>query len=305
VDNAAVAEHLGVNEDWIIQRLGIKRRHILAEGERLTDLAILAGQQALEDGGVAPEDVDLVVVASTTQDELMPNMAPLVAAGIGASGVGAFDVGAACTGFLTSLSLGAGQIEAGRANTVVVVGTDALSRHVDPDDRRTAALFGDGAGAVVLRANAEARVGPTMLWSDASLAELVFMPRDTQVMYMEGLETYRHAVSALPSATNELLEAAGLEVSDVDLFVYHQANSRILRAVADRLGLEEHQRVDSLAETGNTSAASIPLALASVTADGRLRTGSRVLLGAIGGGFVWGACLVEWGASGENADNSA
>lgn len=304
VDNAAVARHLGVKEDWIVQRLGIRSRHVLGEDERLTDLAVLAGERAIADAGAGAADLDLVVVASTTQDELMPNMAPLVAKGVGAGQIAAFDVGAACSGFLAALSVGAGQIESGRAETVLVIGTDALSRHVDPDDRRTAALFGDGAGAVVLRADEDARVGPCRLWSDANYAGLVRMPRDTQIMYMEGLETYRFAVATLPNATRKVLEEAGLELSDVDLFVYHQANSRILGAVAERLGLEESQGVDSLAETGNTSAASIPLALASVTADGRLRAGSRVLLGAIGGGFVWGACLLEWGAPNEGANNS-
>lgn len=301
VSNATVAEHLGVKEEWIVQRLGIHDRHVLAEGERLTDLAVLAGQRALDDAGVDAGDVDLVVVATTTQDELLPNMAPLVAAGVGTRRAGAFDVGAACTGFLSALSIGASQIETSRAQTVLAVGTDALSRYVDPDDRSTAAVFGDGAGAIVLRADEGARVGPCRLWSDTFGEDLIRLPLEEPVLYMEGLETYRFAVTALTDATRELLASAELETSEIDLFVYHQANARILASVADRLGLEDRQRVVSLASTGNTSAASIPLALASAVADGRLRPGARVLLGAMGAGFLWGTCLLEWGKRREGA----
>ncbi len=299
-----MAEHLGVDEEWIVQRLGVHRRHLLAEGERLSDLAALAGRRALADAAVEATEIDLVVAASFTQDELIPNMAPLVAEAVGAPGVAAFDVGAVCSGFITALSVGAGQIEAGRAEAALVIGADALSHHTDLDDRRTAPLFADGAGAVVLRADEEARIGPSRLWTDTAGASLIQMHRDTQVIQMEGLETYRHAVASLTDATRSLLETAELEIADIDLFVYHQANARIVGAVADRLGLEERQRVDCIAETGNTSSASIPLALASVAAEGRLHPGCRVLLGAIGGGFIWGACLLEWGAPGEDGKRS-
>ncbi len=304
VHNATVAERLGVKEEWIVQRLGIHSRHVLAEGERLTDLAVLAAGRALENAAIDPTEIDMVMVATTTPDELLPPMAPLVATGVGARGAGAFDLGAACTGFLIGLSLGASQIETGRADTVLVVGTDALSRFVDPDDRGTAALFGDGAGAVVLRADERARFGTCRLWSDASGAHLMNMTRERALIYMEGLETFRFATASLTDATRQLLAQAGLETSDIDLFVYHQANARILGTVADRLGLEDHQRVASVSETGNTSAASIPLALDSAVAEGRLKPGSRVLLGAIGAGFVWGTCLLEWGAQGEDGKNS-
>ncbi len=299
-----MAEHLGVDEEWIVQRLGVHRRHLLAEGERLSDLAALAGRRALADAAVEATEIDLVVAASFTQDELIPNMAPLVAEAVGAPGVAAFDVGAVCSGFITALSVGAGQIEAGRAEAALVIGADALSHHTDLDDRRTAPLFADGAGAVVLRADEEARIGPSRLWTDTAGASLIQMHRDTQVIQMEGLETYRHAVASLTDATRSLLETAELEIADIDLFVYHQANARIVGAVADRLGLEERQRVSCIAETGNTSAASIPLALASVAAEGRLHPGSRVLLGAIGGGFIWGTCLLEWAGRGEDGKNA-
>lgn len=304
ISSSSVAERLGLKEEWIVQRLGVRRRHVLAEGERLSDLAALAGRRALADAALEPAELDLVVAASGSQDELIPNMAPLVAEGVGAAGVGAFDVGAACSGFITGLSVGAAQIEAGRAEAVLVIGADALSHHTDPDDRRTAPLFADGAGAVVLRPDEDVRIGPARLWTDTVGVDLVHMHRDTQVIYMEGLETYRHAVASLTDATRSILETTGLEIADIDLFVYHQANARILGAVADRLGLEERQRVSCIAETGNTSAASIPLALASVAAEGRLHPGSRVLLGAIGGGFIWGTCLLEWAGRGEDGKNA-
>lgn len=301
IPSAVTAERLGLKEEWIVQRLGVHRRRTLAEGERLSDLAGLAGSRAIADAGLEPDAIDLVITASTTQDELIPNMAPLAAAAAGVPGVGAFDVGAACTGFLAGLAVGAAQVETGRADNVLLIGADAGARHTDPDDRTTAPLFADGAGAVVLAADAEARVGPGRLWSDAEGAELVYMPRDRQVIVMDGLETYRHAVTALTAATRWLLENQGLETSDIDLFVYHQANSRIVRGISDRLGIEDRQRADYIADTGNTSAASIPLALSGLVADGRLHPGSRLLLGAIGAGFIWGTTLLEWGRSSDDA----
>jgi 3-oxoacyl-[acyl-carrier-protein] synthase-3 len=305
VTNASIAERLGVDEDWIVQRVGVQRRRMLAEGERLSDLAALAARRALEDAAVDPSEIDLVIAASFTQDELIPTLAPVVAADLGAPHVGAFDVVAICTGFLAALGIGAAQIEADRADTVLVIGADALSRHHDHADPRTAPLFADGAGAVILRADEQARLGPSLLWSDIAGASLIQMDRQEQIIHMEGPETYRFAVAALTDATRSVLESAELEIADVDLFVYHQANARILTAVADRLQLEERQRVDYIAETGNTSAASIPLALGSLAAEGRLHPGCRLLLGAIGGGFIWGASLLEWGAGGRNGKNSS
>jgi len=296
---SSVAQRLGVKEEWILQRLGpVRQRHALAEGERITDLASLAARRAIEDAGLEPADIDLVVAATTTHDDLLPNMAPLVAGDVGTDRAGAFDVGAACAGFISALSIGASQIESHRAEAVLAIGTDGVSRFVDPDDRGTAALFGDGAGAVVLRADDDARIGPCRLWSDAVGRDTIRMTRERPLLHMEGLEVYRFAVAALTEATRALLEEAGLTVADVDLFVYHQANSRILRAVADRLELADHQRVESIATTGNTSAASIPLALAAARDEQRLQPGVRVLLGAIGAGFIWGTCLVQWGGNG-------
>jgi 3-oxoacyl-[acyl-carrier-protein] synthase-3 len=297
VDNAVTAERLGVDPHWIVKRVGVERRHVMSEGERVSDLGALAARRALADAGVDPADIDIVVAATATQDELMPNTGPLIASAIGATGAGAFDVGAACNGFLSALSIGASQIESGRVRYALVVGVDALSRFIDPDDRRTAPLFGDGAGAVVLGGSETRRVAQCVLRSDAAVgAPLVYLTRSRPFLHMEGEETYRFAVRALREVTLEILELADLTIDDVDLFVYHQANARILGTVSQQLGLDPARVVDCVAGTGNTTAASLPLALASAADDGRLEPGRRVLMAAIGAGFAWGAALIEWGA---------
>jgi 3-oxoacyl-[acyl-carrier-protein] synthase-3 len=245
---------------------------------------------------VAAEDLDLVLVATTTADELLPNAAPLVAHAIGAHRAGAFDIGAACSGFLSALAVGTGQIEAGRAAAVLVIGADFMSRITDPTDRATAAVFADGAGAVVMLASDKAGgVGPVVLGSDGSGGENIVAERATGTIRMEGHETFRAAVAGLSLATCEAADAAGVELDEVDLFVYHQANGRILQAVAERLGLSSERVVDCIGSYGNTSAATLPLALAFSEHEGRLKAGDRVLLGAFGAGFTWGASVIEWG----------
>jgi 3-oxoacyl-[acyl-carrier-protein] synthase III len=294
--NGPIAERLGITDEWIVQRTGIHARHVAAAGERLADLAAASGRIALERAGLAAADVDLVLVATTTADEVLPNAAPLVAAAIGATGAGAMDIGAACTGFLSALSVATGQIEAGRARNVLVVGADLMFGITDPDDRRTAALFADGAGAAVLTATEGAtRIGPVTLGSDGANGDLIRVEREEALIRMQGQETFRHAVARLSQATLDALALAGVGVGDIDLFVYHQANGRILRAVGERLDLPPARVVDCIERYGNTSAATLPLALATAESDGRLHAGDRVLLGAFGAGFTWGAAVVEWG----------
>jgi 3-oxoacyl-[acyl-carrier-protein] synthase-3 len=235
-------------------------------------------------------------VATTTADEVMPNAAPQVAHQLGAARAGAFDIGAACTGFLSALAVGAAQIEAGRSRCAVVIGADFMSRITDPDDRSTAAVFADGAGAVLLQATAqESRIGPIVLGSDGAGADHIIVPRAEGTIRMRGHETFREAVARLSLATVQAVRAAGARLDDIDLFVYHQANGRILSAVGERLGLPAERVVDCISEYGNTSAATLPLALEHAERDGRLRPGQRVLLGAFGAGFTWGATVVEWG----------
>ncbi|HEX2467649.1 MAG TPA: beta-ketoacyl-ACP synthase 3 [Solirubrobacterales bacterium] len=296
--NGPIAERLGVSERWIVARTGVEERRIAAPGEGLVAYAADAGGQAVDAAGVDARDLDLVLVATMTHEQLTPNAAPLVAAELGATRAGAIDVGAACSGFLSALALATAQIDSARAQNVLVIGADLMSRVIDRDDRSTAALFGDGAGAVVLRSTAApGRIGPVVLRADGSRGDLVRASRQEAVLRMNGHDTFRQAVDRLAETTLEAIAAAGCELIDVDLFVYHQANSRIIRAVGERLGLLAERVVDSVPRYGNTSAASIPLALAEAQDDGRLPDGARVLIAAFGGGLTWGATLVEWGES--------
>ena len=296
VQSAEIEGRLGLTGSWIERRTGIRSRRIADPDERLTDHATAAARVALERAEVDPVDVDLVLVATTTPDDVMPNAAPLVAHALGAVRAGAFDIGAACTGFLSALAVGAAQIDAGRARCVVVVGADLMSRVTDPDDRSTAAVFADGAGAVVLVATGEpSRIGHVILGADGAGADHIKVPRADGHIRMQGHETFKEAVARLSQATQQAAAAAGLTLEEIDLFVYHQANGRILQAVGERLGLPPARVVDCIGEYGNTSAATLPLALAHSQADDRLHDGDRVLLGAFGAGFTWGAVVVEWG----------
>ena len=297
VPNSTVAARIGVAEEWIESRTGVRERRHVGAGETLTSLATAAAVETLERSGVAAEELDSVIVATTTADERMPNAAPLVAAEIGAKQASAFDVGTACTGFVTALSLAAAQVESGRARSVLVIGADAMSRILDHDDKRTAGLFGDGAGAVLVSAtDGRGRIGPVPMASDGDLSELVRVPADEGVIRMNGPDTYREAVARLVEVTLDAVHGAGLSLIEIDLFVYHQANSRILRAVGERLGLDPDRVVDTVPSYGNTSAASIPIALAVAERDGRLKPGSTALLAAFGAGITWGATTVQWGA---------
>jgi 3-oxoacyl-[acyl-carrier-protein] synthase III len=303
VPNAQVAERLGVTDDWILKRTGIRSRHVAGPDERLADLAAAAGRDALTRGGVDAADLDLVLVATSSSDELLPNAAPLVAHALDAGHAGAIDVGAACTGFLSGLALGAGQIEAGRANRVLLVGADVLWRFTDPDCRQTAPLFADGAGAAVLVPSEGGGIGPVTLGADGAGADLIVIDREEALIRMQGHETFKHAVARMSQATQDALELAELELDDIDLFVYHQANSRILRAVGEQLGLPGDRVVDCIGDYANTSAATLPLALAHARDQSRLRSGDRVLLAAFGAGFTWGATVIEWSTSDQERSN--
>jgi 3-oxoacyl-[acyl-carrier-protein] synthase-3 len=264
--------------------------------EHVNDYATRAAQRALDRAGIDVSDVDLVLATTSTAEDLLPNMAPLVARGLGATDAGAFDVVAACNGFLSALATGAALVDSGRASCVVVVAADFMSRLIDPDDRGTAAVFADGAGAIVLVATGEpTRVGPVVLGAEGDVDGIIRISRATQLVEMDGHETFKHAVTRLSQATEEAVAAAGLSYEDIDLFVYHQANGRILSAVAERIGLPLDRVVDCIGELGNTSAATLPLALDHSVSAGRLREGDRVLLAAFGAGFAWGATVVEWG----------
>jgi len=295
VNNLPIAERLGIEEGWIEKRTGIRSRRHAMPTERLSDLATAAGKAAVEDAGIDPTQLDVVLVASTSQDEITPNAAPYVATALGAGKANAMDIGAACTAFVTALSVGSSMIESGRAETVLVIGADALSRFTDFDDKRTAALFGDGAGAIVLGNQEGGGVGPFVFGNDAELAEAIIARRDDPVLRMDGHTTFNAATAALVQSTRDAVELAGLTLDDVDMFVYHQANARITKAVAERLELPMERVADYIADIGNTSAASIPLALAFARQEDRLHPGDTVLVAAVGAGFTWGGTVLEWG----------
>lgn len=296
VTNREVADRLGVSPEWITERTGVERRHVAASDRTLVDLATDAGRSALSDAGVEAGEIDLVIVATVTGEMLCPAAAPVVAANLGCDRVAAFDVNAACSGFLAALDLAASRIATRASERALVIGADLMYRVIDHDDKATAGIFADGGGAVVLApCPGEQRIGRIHLGSDGAHGNLVEATRAEAIIRMNGHDTFRHAVGRLAEVTVEALEESGQTIDDVDLFVYHQANSRILAAVGDRLGLPAEKVVDCVGEYGNTSAGSIPIALDAARSEGRLRTGARVLLGAFGGGLTWGSGLITWG----------
>jgi 3-oxoacyl-[acyl-carrier-protein] synthase III len=297
--SAELAGRYGISEEWIVARTGIRERRRAGSGERISDYATRAGALALEAAGVDPADLDLVIVATMTPDELTPNTAPLVAHQLGAGRAGALDVGAACTAFLAGLALGAAQIESGRAELVLLVGADFITRIADYEDPRSAPLFADAAGAVVLGpANGvHGAVGPIVLGADGSHARSISATHAERKLRLDGPEVYRNAVARMAAVTVEAAARAGLSLEEIDLFVYHQANARITRALGERLELPSDRVVDCIETLGNASAATIPVALDVAGREGRLKPASRVLLSAFGAGFTWGGGVIEWGAA--------
>jgi 3-oxoacyl-[acyl-carrier-protein] synthase III len=295
VPNAEVAARLGVSVEWIERRTGIAERRYAAPGERVSDLATRAARVALADAGLDASAIDMVLVATLAADEITPATAPIVAHELGMVGVAAIDVGAACAGAIAALAHATAWIESGRARNVLVIGAEILTRFLDRDDPRTAPLFADGAGALVVSLDGAGAIGPFVLGSDGGAAYAIHAARDKGVLEMQGHETFLMAVEKLTASTREVLALAGLALDDVDLFVYHQANSRILSAVAERLGLPRERVFDCIAEIGNTSAASVPIALQQAVRRGALAPGARVVLGAVGAGLVWGATVLSWG----------
>jgi 3-oxoacyl-[acyl-carrier-protein] synthase-3 len=295
VPNGAIAERIGVDDAWIVKRTGIHARRRVAPNERTSDLAVFAGRRALQDAGVDPADLDYVIVATMTADEITPNTAPLVANAIGAHRAATYDVGAACTGFLAGLSQAAALVEVGRAERILLIGAESLTRLADLDDKKTAMLWGDGAGAAVIGpADDGAGIGRVDLLADGGLGDTIVATHENGKIRMDGISTFKIAVKNLSESTVYTIAAAGLELEDIDLFVYHQANARIIRAVGERLDLDPAKVADYIGQLGNTSAASVPLTLSLSREDGRLRPGMKVLLGAIGAGFTWGTGVMEW-----------
>jgi 3-oxoacyl-[acyl-carrier-protein] synthase III len=298
--NEELAARLDITEEWIVERTGIQSRRVAADNQTTSLLAAAAGSAALERAGRSAEDLDLIVVATCTPDYQLPSTGPLVGAALGAPGVGAFDINAACSGFLYALAHANAAIETKMARRVLVCGADILSRVTDYSDPKSAVLFGDGAGAAVVEEiEGPSRLGPFRLHADGSQPELLWIPETGGCIQMEGREVYRRAVDGMTRAVRTVVEDAGMAVDHVDLVVAHQANARILEAVAGRLRLPSERVVLNISRYGNTSAASIPIAFSEAVDSGRLDDGDIVVLTAFGAGFTWGAGIVQWGVSSE------
>lgn len=305
VTNNELAQTVDTSDEWIVERSGIRQRHIAAEGETTSDLATKAALAALERAEITPDQVDLVVVATATPDNTFPATAAKVQNRIGMTGGFAFDIQAVCSGFIYALATADNFIKAGQARTALVIGAETFSRILDWNDRTTCVLFGDGAGAVVLRAeqgqgdNTDTGILSTHLHSDGRHYDLLHVdggPSSTQTvghLRMKGSEVFRHAVTNLAQVVVEALEHNGLSASDIDWVVPHQANRRILEGTARKLGFPFERMIMTLDRHANTSAASIPLAFAEAMGDGRIKAGDLVLMEAMGGGFTWGSALVR------------
>jgi 3-oxoacyl-[acyl-carrier-protein] synthase-3 len=308
VPNSYFETIVDTSDEWIVERTGIRERRFAGPGESTATLAAEAASEAMEVAGVAPQAVDLLIVATCTPERLIPSTAAFVQTRLGLS-CASFDLNAACAGFVYGLSVGAAQIRAGAADRVLLVGAEVLSRVLDMTDRTTCVLFGDGAGAVLLEPSEEPGVIDSLLALDGSQAELLTVPaggsaepitedtlraRRQLLRMLDGQSVFRQAVVAMAEASSELLSKAGIAPSDLGLVIGHQANARILTALGKRLGLTAQQVVVDIAEVGNTSAASIPIALDRAWKAGRLRPGDTVLTVAFGAGLSWGANLIRW-----------
>jgi len=302
--NDDLARMVDTTDQWITDRTGIKKRHIAADGETTSDLATIASRKALKAAGMTPDDIDLIIVATATPDFTFPATATVVQNKLGITHGAAFDVQAVCSGFVYAVALADNFLVRGQFERALVIGAETFSRILDWSDRSTCVLFGDGAGAMVLERQDKARAGErgvkgVHLRSDGRYKDLLYVdggPSSTQTvghLRMVGNQVFKHAVSKISESVKAAAERAGIAVSEIDWFVPHQANQRILSAVAERLGLDDSKVVSTVAEHGNTSAASVPLALATAMEDGRVKAGDLVLIEAIGGGLTWGSALIR------------
>jgi len=304
--NADLAKIVDTSDEWILERTGISQRHIASDGETTSDLATKAAIKALEAAGIDASELDLIVMATTTPDDTFPAAATHVQRRLGMTRGAAFDIQAVCSGFIYALNVADNFIKVGQAKNVLVIGAETMSRLLDWTDRTTCVLFGDGAGALVLKAGegqgtaADQGVLSSHLYSDGRLRDLLYVdggPSTTQTtghLRMAGKEVFKHAVTNIAAAIMAALEANGFKAGDIDWFVPHQANRRILEATAKKIGLRPDSVVMTVGKHGNTSAASIPLALHEAVSDGRVKRGNLVLLEAMGGGFTWGSSLIRW-----------
>ena len=302
--NDDLAKMVDTTDDWIAARTGIRKRHIAADGETTSDLGAIAARKALDAAGLTPHDIDLIVVATATPDYTFPSTATIIQQKLGITRGAGFDLQAVCSGFVFAIATADNFLVRGQFERALVIGAETFSRILDWSDRSTCVLFGDGAGAVVLERQPKSQAGDRgvkgiHLRTDGRFRDLLYVdggPSTTQTvghLRMVGNQVFKHAVGKISESVRAAVDQAGLQISDIDWFVPHQANQRILSAVAERLGLDEHKVVSTVAEHGNTSAASVPLALAAATEDGRVKPGDLVLIEAIGGGLAWGSALIR------------
>lgn len=302
LSNADFEKMVDTTDEWIFTRTGIRERHIAAEGEFTSDLALEAAKNAIDAAGITAEQIDLIIVATTTPDKVFPSVAAMLQRKLGIAGCPAFDVQAVCSGFIYALSTADNFIKAGAAKCALVLGAETLSRIVDYTDRSNCILWGDGAGAVILQATERTSdqaqgIISTHLHADGNYESLLHVPRKTDAtdtIVMEGNPVFKIAVNTLDQIVDETLEANGLQKSDIDWLVPHQANIRILQATAKKLDMPMERVVVTVDKHGNTSAASIPLALDTAVRDGRIQRGEMILMEAFGGGFTWGSALVRY-----------
>jgi 3-oxoacyl-[acyl-carrier-protein] synthase-3 len=301
VTNAELAQRVDTSDEWIVSRSGIRQRHVADESQATSDLALEASRPALAAAGIGAADLDLIIVATSTPDFVFPSTACMLQSKLGIAGCAAFDVQAVCSGFVYGLGVADAFIRSGQARTALVVGAEVFSRIIDWNDRATCVLFGDGAGAVVLRADARPGVHACVLHADGSHAGILAVPGNvcggriagSPFLRMDGQAVFKLAVRVLDEVARETLARCGMRVEDLDWLIPHQANVRILDATAKRLGLPRERLVVTVDRHANTSAASVPLALDVALRDGRIRPGHKVMLQGVGGGFTWGAALVE------------
>jgi 3-oxoacyl-[acyl-carrier-protein] synthase III len=306
ITNDDLARLVDTSDEWIRERTGIEQRHVAEEGEFTSDMGIAASRQALVRAGVDPIDIDLVICATATPDRTFPATAVRIQCGLGVTKGAAFDIQAVCTGFIYALAVADNFLKAGQSKRALVVGAESFSRILDWKDRGTCVLFGDGAGAIVLEA--QTQIGSrddrgilaTRIRSDGRFEDLLYVdggPGSTKTtghLRMNGREVFRHAVQKISGVIEETLVMSGYAPDEIDLYVPHQANKRILDGIGKKLGIPPHKVVVTLAKHGNTSAASVPLALNQAFEDHRIREGCLVLMEAMGGGFTWGAALARW-----------
>jgi 3-oxoacyl-[acyl-carrier-protein] synthase III len=302
VSNADLAREMDTSDEWIQSRTGIRQRHIADDSQSSSDLALQASRAALASAGVGAEEIDLIVVATSTPDQIFPSTACLLQAKLGVKGCPAFDVQAVCSGFVYALTIADKFIRSGQHKCALVVGAEVFSRILDWNDRSTAVLFGDGAGAMVLKAGEAPGVMGSVLHADGSQAGILSVPgnvcggkvRGSPFLQMDGQGVFKFAVRVLDEVARETVAQCGVSLADIDWLIPHQANVRILEATAKRLGISGERVVVTVDRHANTSAASVPLAFDCAVRDGRIKRGHKVLLEGVGGGFTWGAALVQY-----------